>query len=257
MNLHHLRQELKLSMSNWRQSAVCFAALLPLMLLLTFGDWTAAFPMTIAVTGVLHLAIHRYLKDLAKRSQAKNSLSWDVHVGDVAVGSISDAELAKIQHMVYSDHRTFIIQALNCAGAAKRVFLQGLASLPGAAFYCVIAWAIMDAASLSAGLVWVRDVATPQDLQNLAIAALKLGGMLMLVTSMLMMAMSSYSFGMKNKFTEAIGVGIRQMLQVPAAEEVVLSRIVDGKCVYPDGRKHAIDDVAADAALSEGVGRDR
>lgn len=257
MNLHHLRRELKLSMSNWRQSAVCFCALLPLLLLVGFGDWIFAFVMAGAVTALLHMGLHRYLQDLTRRSQAKNSLSWDVHVGEVAVGSISDAELAQVQHMVYSDPRTFIIQALNCAGAAKRVFLQGLASLPGAAFYCVIAWAIMDAASLSAGLVWIRDAATPEDLRTLAIGALKLGGMLMVLTSALMLAVSSYSFGLKNKFTEAIGVGIRQLLQVPAAEAVVLSRIVDGKRVYPDGRNHALCEAPAGAALNEGAGHDR
>ena len=257
MNLHHLRNEIRLSMSNWRQSAVCFCALLPLLLLIGFGDWAFAFVMAAAVTALLHMGLHRYLQDLTRRAQAKSSLSWDVHVGDVAVGSISDAELAQIQHTVYSDHRTFIVQALNCAGAAKRVFLQGLVSIPGVAFYVLIAWAVMDAGSLSAALVWLRDSATPADLRNLAITTLKLGGMLMVLTSAAMLATFAYSYGMKNKFTEAIGVGIRQLLQVPAVEEVVVSRIVDGQCVYPDGRKHALDEPPANAALNEGAGHDR
>lgn len=257
MKLHHLRNEIRLSMSNWRQSAVCFCALLPLLLLFGFGDWAFAFVMATAATALLHIGLHRYLQDLTRRAQAKNSLSWDVHVGDVEVGSISDAELAQIQHAVYSDYRTFIVQALNCAGAAKRVFLQGLVSIPGVAFYVVVAWAIMDAGSLSAALVWLRDSATPADLRNLAITTLKLGGMLMVLTSAAMLATFAYSYGMKNKFNEAIGVGIRQLLQVPAAEEVVVSRIVDGQCVYPDGRKHALDEPPADAALNEGAGHDR
>lgn len=257
MNLHHLRNEIRLSMSNWRQSAVCFCALLPLLLLFGFGDWVFAFVMATAVTALLHMGLHRYLQDLTRRVQAKNSISWDVHVGDVAVGSISDAELAQIQHAVYSDYRTFIVQAANCAGAAKRALLQGLASLPGAAFYLLIAWAIVDAASLSTGLVWLRDVATPDDLRSLAIATLKLCGMLIALASLMMLAISSYGYGMTNKFTEAIGVGVRQLLKVPAAQEVVLSRIVDGQCVYPDGRKHPLDEPPADAVLNEGAGHDR
>ncbi|RTL47051.1 MAG: hypothetical protein EKK53_00765 [Burkholderiales bacterium] len=257
MKLHHLRNEIRLSMSNWRQSAVCFCALLPLLLLVGFGDWVFAFVMAAAVTALLHMGLHRYLQELTRRAQAKNSLTWDVHVGDVAVGSISDADLAQIQHTVYSEYRTFIVQALNCAGAAKRALLQGLASLPGAAFYLLIGWAIIDAASLSAGLVWLRDAATPEDLRGLAIATLKLGGTLIALASLTMLAISSYGYGMTNKFTEAIGVGVRQLLKVPAAGEVVLSRLVDGKRVYPYSRKHALDEPPADAALNQGAGHDR
>lgn len=104
-----------------------------------------------SVIGILVVRV-RYIRSLSTRISARaNQIQWRVSNRDnsLAVGSISDKEYAKIQHLVYSDWRVYKLQLSNSARVFFNLLKLLFVAIPRILFWLGLAVFIYSPVSIT------------------------------------------------------------------------------------------------------------
>lgn len=239
--LNKLRAAFRLaSLKQNRHRILAMLTVYPLLAVL-FGSWFQAGAFTLGGIFLMDFTLRRYLNALTVRIAANNSPMWDVHVNQVKVGAITDAEYAAIRYRVFSDARHYYAQAMNALRVTFNAFDYCYRAIPLGVFWATAGLAVF-APDIFRETVAAIQHATSSDISQAVSAAGSL-----LVLTMVFVVGFYWAFGLSrmgfvNRFDEAIAAAVRQRCSVAAEGAIVLSRWAPDALVSPDEsaflRKH-------------------
>lgn len=197
--------------SRYRQAAF-LVLFIPLCLL--FDPYFVSFISVVVITVFVN-----HLDTLSTRIVAKNSLSWDVVIDKVHVGSISDSDYAVIQKSVLSSKQVFIAQALNLLRGLFSLFNYLYLAVPLALFWMAVVILVFSPESIDALL----------SLENIK-HILPIAGLILALTVLLLVLFDliffrTSRFGFINCFEQSVGNEIRLRFRIVSHEgSVVLTQ---------------------------------
>jgi len=171
------------------------------------------------------------MRALNARIEAKDGFVWDVEVNQVKVGSIADADYARIRRRVFSDVRVYVAQVLNLLRVASNSFDYCYRAIPLGLFWIGVALAVFSPETISSVLAALQTLTAESIKQHTLSMAQSALALLMLLSVALHWM---FGFGFVNRFDEAVGTAVRKHCGVAADGSVVLSRWVDDVPVFSD-----------------------
>lgn len=164
----------------------------------------------------------RLVHSLKKRVQQVNPAQWIVHVNDVRVGQINDAQYAAIQLAAYTSPFIWARQIANVATMIWRVIFTMVRVAPMLFFWLAVA-ALVFAPDEASQAFHALSQSNPQELK-LFLSRLGLAfSILMVMTVPVCMAVSPETFGLADYFDEAIAEQLRLKCNQATKGRVALS----------------------------------
>ena len=199
------------------------------LLLVLFLPGPAALfirPLFAGTMAVATVSIARkHLAALRRRADdVSGPWAWNVLVNDVAVGSLSDAQIAALTLAGYTDRRLISAQIVNVVRALFSAFNALLLATPHVVFWLVAAWFVYNTTDFM-HIVALAQKATPQEIA----AALHTVGWAYFTFSIVAFgaasALSGSFYGLHNVFRSALCQTVRKELRVSADGRITLLRV--------------------------------
>ena len=199
------------------------AAMLFTLLFGTYSSWYSLAYIAL-MTAIFTVAISfirsRIDAGYEKRISAETPVDWEVQVNDVAVGRLTDVELASIQRRVFHDVTVALTQGKNALGVALNVLTLYLKTIPLLMFWFVAAAIALDPTAVQQDLATYAGANSQQLLAEFIQLLKTLTTATILVCPV--MALLGLRFGYEDKYRQVVGEQIRAHCKTPAEGKIQL-----------------------------------
>lgn len=218
----------------WKEAAktvpvavVTAAAIAFAMGVKTPSGWLILMAGAAALAFVFAYGLERKREGFRVRVAEDRPTTYTVILNDVQVGTLRDAEYARMQLAAMDDLRVFVAQVLNMAGKL-------LVAVPFIVFWLFAGAALFSPESFTDSVASLKN-ADPQALLGAVRAMLSVAFTVSTLTAGLMLLMGQ-SFGFKNLYAAAIHSRLRRHCNMPAEGEIVLVGVATGPAPGQLGR---------------------
>ncbi|MVF24171.1 hypothetical protein EVC37_21540 [Methylocaldum sp. BRCS4] len=162
----------------------------------------------------------------ARRIAAGNTLTWDVLMNGVKIGTVTDAQYAAMQRSAFRDYRNAVAQLLNFGHMVLVALGKLVIVVPGLAFWMAAGTALSPPES---SVEIVREVhkADPATIAS-AMRSLLDAAVAVSVIVIPMTAIMGFRFGFRNYYSAAVARMLRMHCGTPAEGDIHLYRMVLG-----------------------------
>ncbi|WP_319718868.1 hypothetical protein [Pseudomonas aeruginosa] len=178
--------------------------------------------------------LRRKREEFQARIAEDRPTTYTVILNDVQVGTLRDAEYARMQLAAMDDLRVFVAQVLNVARVVLNMAGKLLVAVPFIVFWLFAGAALFSPESFTDSVASLKN-ADPQALLGAVRTMLSLAFTVSTLTAGLMLLMGQ-SFGFKNLYAAAIHSRLRRHCNMPAEGEIVLVGVATGPAPGQLGR---------------------
>ncbi|QPN17990.1 hypothetical protein I5U70_32775 (plasmid) [Pseudomonas aeruginosa] len=182
--------------------------------------------------------LRRKREEFQARIAEDRPTTYTVILNDVQVGTLRDAEYARMQLAAMDDLRVFVAQVLNVARVVLNMAGKLLVAVPFIVFWLFAGAALFSPESFTDSVASLKN-ADPQALLGAVRTMLSLAFTVSFTVSTLtagLMLLMGQSFGFKNLYAAAIHSRLRRHCNMPAEGEIVLVGVATGPAPGQLGR---------------------
>ncbi|HFX1228566.1 TPA: hypothetical protein ACV5IO_005628 [Pseudomonas aeruginosa] len=198
-----------------------------------FG-WLFMVAGAAALAFVFGYGLERKRKGFLARIAEDRPTAYTVILNDVQVGTLRDAEYARMQLAVMDDIRVFGAQVLNAGRVILNMAGKLLVAVPFVVFWLFAGAALFSPESFTDSVASLKN-ADPQALLGAIRTMLHVALMVSTLTAGVMLVMGQ-SFGFKNLYAAAIHSRLRRHCNMPAEGDIVLVGVATGPAPGQLGR---------------------
>ncbi|HBP5913461.1 TPA: hypothetical protein L5732_005274 [Pseudomonas aeruginosa] len=225
----------------WKEAAktvpvavVTAAAIAFAMGVKTPSGWLILTAGAAALAFVFAYGLERKREGFRVRVAEDRPTTYTVILNDVQVGTLRDAEYARMQLAAMDDVRVFVAQVLNVARVVLNMAGKLLVAVPFIVFWLFAGAALFSPESFTDSVAALKN-ADPQALLGAVRTMLSVAFTVSTLTAGLMLLMGQ-SFGFKNLYAAAIHSRLRRHCNMPAEGEIVLVGVATGPAPGQLGR---------------------
>ncbi|HHW2631433.1 TPA: hypothetical protein ACUUA8_005248 [Pseudomonas aeruginosa] len=225
----------------WKEAAktvpvavVTAAAIAFAMGVKTPSGWLILMAGAAALAFVFAYGLERKREGFRVRVAEDRPTTYTVILNDVQVGTLRDAEYARMQLAAMDDLRVFVAQVLNIARVVLNMAGKLLVAVPFIVFWLFAGAALFSPESFTDSVASLKN-ADPQALLGAVRTMLSVAFTVSTLTAGLMLLMGQ-SFGFKNLYAAAIHGRLRRHCNMPAEGEIVLVGVATGPAPGQLGR---------------------
>ena len=174
-----------------------------------------------------------YLRALAARIDAGGGVVWDVQVNNVTVGTVSDADYARLRLQVFTDWRSYFGQLANLTWCASKVIDSLFVAVPLALFWSAVALFVFAPEQAVDALHQLQALSAQQLVAGIRSSGWLLSALVLLYVFVNVLLLGA-RFGFVNMCRERSDERLRWQLSVPTVGRVSLLRLEDGGYLFND-----------------------